>query len=151
MNYKEKNQIFTIGHSNRSLDEFVKILKHYNIEVLVDVRRFPRSRHNPQFSKENLESKLTEIGIEYTWIENLGGFRKGGYVDYMETEDFKSGLESLIEIARQKRTAIMCAELLWFKCHRSFIASALTKEDWQIFHIYNEKRAEIHMITNTLF
>lgn len=142
----KKNQIFTIGHSNRSLEDLTKILKHYNIKVLVDVRRFPTSRHNPQFKKDILENKLSENDIEYVWIENLGGFRKGGYVEYTETKEFKEESEKLIKIAEQKRTAVMCAELLWFKCHRSFISSVLSRNGWSIIHIYDEKREEEHRL-----
>lgn len=151
MSNEENNQIFTIGHSNRSLEDFIHILKHYNIEVLVDVRRFPTSRHNPQFKKDILENKLPESGIEYVWIENLGGFRKGGYVDYMETQSFKDELEKLIEVAKRKRATVMCSELLWFKCHRNFIATALTKQGWEVVHIYDEKKTEKHKFVESLF
>ena len=141
-----EKQIFTIGYSNRGLDEFVKVLKHHNIEVLVDVRHFPRSGHNPQFNKEILEIKLPESSIQYIWIESLGGFRKGGYENYLKTNDFNEGLRSLIKIARQKVTAVMCAELLWFRCHRRHIASTLTKKKWRVFHIYDEKKYEAHRV-----
>ena len=146
-----KNQIHTIGHSNRSLEDLIRVLKHYDIQVLVDVRRFPTSTHNPQFKKDMLENKLPESGIEYVWIENLGGFRKGGYVEYTETEEFRGELEKLIEIAKQKRTAVMCAELLWFKCHRNFIATALSRRGWEVIHIYDEKKSEKHKFVESLF
>ena len=146
-----KNTIHTIGHSNRSLEDLIKILKHYDIKVLVDVRRFPTSRHNPQFKKDILESQLPESGIEYVWIENLGGFRKGGYVEYTETEEFREELERVIEIAKQKRVAIMCAELLWFKCHRNFIATALARQGWEVIHIYDEKKSDKHKFVDSLF
>ena len=151
MNNEVKAQIFTIGHSNRSLEDLIKILKHYDIKVLVDVRRFPTSRHNPQFKKDVLESELPESGIEYVWIENLGGFRKGGYVEYTETEEFREELERVIEIAKQKRVAIMCAELLWFKCHRNFIATALARQGWEVIHIYDEKKSDKHKFVDSLF
>lgn len=151
MNVSHKNQILTIGHSNRSLGDFINILKHYNIEVLVDVRRFPTSRRNPQFKKDELENRLREHGVEYVWIENLGGFRKGGYVEYTETREFREELEKLIVIAHQKRTAMMCAELLWFKCHRNFIATALARQGWEVIHIYDEKKTEKHKFVDSLF
>lgn len=141
-----EKQIFTIGHSTRSFDELVKILKYYNIGVLADIRHFPRSRRNPQFNKEALEIKLPESGIQYIWIESLGGFRKGGYENYLKTNDFNEGLRSLIKIAKQKFTAVMCAELLWFRCHRRHIASTLTKKKWRVFHIYDEKKSEAHRV-----
>jgi uncharacterized protein (DUF488 family) len=147
----KKNNIFTIGHSNRSLQDFINILRHYKVEVLVDVRRFPTSKHNPQFKKDILENKLQESGIEYVWIENLGGFRKGGYADYMETQSFKDELEKLIQIAKRKRMAVMCSELLWFKCHRNFIATALTKQGWEVIHIYDQKKTEKHRFVDRLF
>lgn len=143
---KRENRIFTIGHSTRSVEEIIKILKFYNIEALVDVRRFPGSRRNPQVNKENLDIELEKSGVQYYWIEGLGGFREGGYEKYMGSEDFEEGLKKLIEIARQNRTTIMCAEILWFKCHRSSIASALTNTGWEVIHIYDENRTQIHKL-----
>jgi uncharacterized protein (DUF488 family) len=140
----KKKIIFTIGHSTRSLDELLNVLKHYKIKVLADVRHFPHSKRNPQFNKELLEKELSDSGIRYIWIENLGGFRNEGYEEYMKTEDFRNGLVTLTEVAKQKATAVMCAEVLWFRCHRRFIVSALTKEKWQVSHIYNEKKSEAH-------
>ncbi len=142
----KKKQIFTIGHSTRSIDEFLEILKHYQIETLVDIRRFPKSVRNPHFSKKVLEEKLPANGIRYVWIEKLGGFRKGGYEEYIKTKDFQEGFKTLIEISRKSTTAVMCAELLWFRCHRRFIATALTEETWCVVHIYNKERKEIHRI-----
>lgn len=144
-NLSEK-QIFTVGHSNRSFEEFLKILKYYGIGVLVDVRRFPRSRRNPHFNKEPLEARLKEDDIQYFWIESLGGFRERDYEEYTKTRDFKEGLTALTEIAGKKKTAVMCAEILWFRCHRSFIASALAKLEWRVVHIYNEMRADVHSV-----
>jgi uncharacterized protein (DUF488 family) len=143
---ERESQIFTIGHSTRNLDEFVEIIRCYSVSVLVDVRHFPRSRRNPQFNKNNLEIKVPESGIQYFWIEELGGFRPGGYEKYMDSEDFKSGLDKFMNIAEQKRTTIMCAELLWFGCHRGSIASLLTKAGWDVIHIFDKKRAQIHKL-----
>jgi uncharacterized protein (DUF488 family) len=143
----EEKRIFTIGHSTRSLDELLNVLKHYRIESLVDIRHFPRSKRNPQFNKDFLQNRLPDAGIQYKWIEKLGGFRKGGYEEYTRTEDFQKGLESLKDIAKQKVTAVMCAEVLWFRCHRRFIASLLTKENWKVSHIYDEKKWEAHRDT----
>jgi uncharacterized protein (DUF488 family) len=143
---KRENRILTIGHSTRSLDELIEVLTCYNVAALVDVRHFPRSKRNPQFNKNNLEIKLPENGIRYYWIEELGGFREGGYEKYMDSEDFNLGVNKLMEIAKQNQTAIMCAEVLWFMCHRSSIASALTKKGWEVIHIYDEKRTQIHKL-----
>jgi uncharacterized protein (DUF488 family) len=144
---KRESQIFTIGHSTRNLDELVEVLKCYNLLALVDVRHFPSSRRNPQFNKSDLEINLPESGIEYYWIEELGGFREGGYEKYMDSEDFNLGLNKLMEIAKQNRTAMMCAEFLWFRCHRGSIASLLTKNGWDVIHIFDKKRTQIHKLT----
>ncbi|HSE84212.1 MAG TPA: DUF488 domain-containing protein [Thermodesulfobacteriota bacterium] len=141
-----EKQIFTIGHSNRSFEEFLKVLKHYDIEILVDVRRFPRSRRNPHFNKESLEVKLKGGNIQYFWIEGLGGFRGGDYGEYTKTRDFEEGLKELIEIAGKKRAAVMCAEILWVRCHRSFIASVLSGRKWQVVHVYDETKADVHNV-----
>ena len=95
-----KKVVYTIGHSTRSLEEFVRVLKHYRIDILVDTRHFPRSRHNPQFNKELLEKELPKHKIEYAWLEVLGGFRKGGYKKYAGTEEFRRGIDELIKIAK---------------------------------------------------
>ena len=148
MTTKTERHIFTIGHSTRNLDGLVQVLRCHNVLALVDVRHFPSSRRNPQFNKNNLEIKLPESGIQYYWIEELGGFREGGYEKYMDSEDFKLALNKLMEIAKQKTTAIMCAELLWFKCHRGSISSRLTKEGWTVIHIFDKKRTQIHKLRN---
>jgi len=140
-------QIYTIGHSTKTLDDLVGLLKLYEIKTLIDVRHFPRSRHNPQFNIEQLEKNLPKIGIGYQWLEILGGFRPGGYKKYTCTRDFKIGLNRLIKIAEKNRTAIMCAEILWFKCHRRYIADALKRKRWYVVHIYDDKRTEKHKIS----
>lgn len=146
MKEKVQSRIFTIGHSTRNLDELIEILKCYGVLALVDVRRFPRSRLNPQFNKNNLEINVPESGVQYCWIEELGGFRDGGYETYMDSEDFKSGLDKLMNIAEENRTAIMCAELLWFRCHRASIASLLTNAGWDVIHIFDKNRTQIHKL-----
>lgn len=139
-----ENQIFTIGHSTRAFGELIGILQFYNMGALVDVRHFPRSRRNPQFDQGSLEVKLQERGIHYYWIEELGGFRKGGYESYMRTGDFNTGLKKLTNISKQTRTVIMCAELLWFRCHRGSIASLLKKNGWEVIHIFDKGKTQIH-------
>jgi len=136
--------IYTIGHSIRRFDEFIDILKKYGIEILIDIRRFPMSKYNPQFNKEILSIELSKNKIEYFWIEKLGGYRKGGYLEYMKTEDFQEGLNKLIEIAKNKKSAIMCAEILWFKCHRRFISDRLVKLGFKVLHIYDKKKIYTH-------
>ena len=132
--------VFTIGHSNRSLDAFLAILKAHQIECLADIRTIPRSRHNPQFSAESLEKSLPRAGISYARLPRLGGLRRPrkdsrnlawrndtfrGYADYMETAEFEKGIAELLALARDRRTAIMCAEALYYRCHRSLVSDAL--------------------------
>lgn len=135
--------IYTVGHSNRELKEFVEILKSYNISILVDIRRFPLSRKFPHFNKESLKLALERSGIKYVWLgELLGGFRKGGYAKYMETEEFKKGITELMNLIKSENVlAIMCKEKLWFKCHRRFIASALRERGYKVVHIIEKGKA----------
>lgn len=157
-----KHALFTIGHSTRSLEEFLVLLRTYGISQIIDVRTIPRSRHNPQFNKENLSVFLRNRNINYAHAKNLGGLRhskKGsvnlgwrnlsfrGFADYMQTMDFKSALQKLMRKAEKKPTAIMCAEAVPWRCHRSLIADALTKKKWQVFHIQSGKTAKKHKLT----
>ena len=122
-------EVYTIGHSNRSLEEFLEILEEYEVGIVVDVRRFPSSRRYPHFRKEDLERALKEKNIRYIWLgDKLGGFRPGGYESYMKTAEFKNGFSSLLRIIKKnkdEKIAIMCRERLWFKCHRRFISDIL--------------------------
>ncbi|MDI6856533.1 MAG: DUF488 domain-containing protein [Candidatus Thermoplasmatota archaeon] len=130
-------RIYSIGHSNRSLKEFVAILKSYKIELLVDIRRFPTSKFK-QFKKENLESALSKAGIGYVHLESLGGYR-GGYEDYMQSQEWKEGYVRLKNLGSKKLAAFMCAEKFPFRCHRRWIARKLNLEGWEVVHILNEK------------
>ena len=116
---------YTLGSSNRSLDEFLELLRGYGIEVLVDVRRFPTSKFD-HFKRENLEKAVQAAGIEYAYLgKELGGYRTGGYPRYLESPAFSEGIQALLEIAKGKRGCILCAERLPGRCHRRFIAQAL--------------------------
>ena len=143
--------IFTIGHSNRSIEEFIELLEENKIELLADVRSIPMSRHNPQFNKTALQASLHHYDIDYIQIAALGG-RRGrsnknshntawehssfrNYADYAETEPFREGLAALTELARKKRTAYMCAEAVWWRCHRRIITDYLLSEGWKVRHI----------------
>ncbi len=154
--------IYTIGHSTHPLEEFISILLAYKIESVVDVRTIPRSRHNPQFNGQQLESDLQRRGIEYLHLKELGGLRhttKGsvntgwrnssfrGFADYMQTEDFRVGLERLMIVADRKRTAIMCAEAVPWRCHRSLIADALIVRNIFVQDIMSAKTIKPHMLT----
>ncbi len=138
-------RVYTLGHSNRSLKEFVGLLKQYGVELVVDVRRWPKSSKLQHFNREVLEEALKREGIGYVWLgELLGGYRKGGYESYMRTGEFERGLALLVELAREKRSVIVCSEKLWFKCHRRFIADRLLANGWEIVHIVDEKRVHRH-------
>jgi uncharacterized protein (DUF488 family) len=154
--------IYTIGHSTRTIEQFIQLLKAHNIEELVDVRTVPKSRHNPQFGKEELAASLKQAGITYAHLAKLGGLRHStkdsvnlgwqntsfrGYADYMATPVFQAGLDELRAIAEKKTAALMCAEAVPWRCHRSLIADALTNQGWQVLHIQSRKTASPHELT----
>jgi uncharacterized protein (DUF488 family) len=157
------SRIYTVGHSTRSLDELAAILRTHGIERLVDVRSFPRSRRHPHMNRDNLEEALPALGIAYAWLgEALGGFRKAradsrhtalrndsfrGYADYMETDAFRAGLDQLIELARKERVATMCAEQLWWRCHRSMISDALSAlRGVEVLHLMSTDKPAPHKL-----
>ncbi len=135
---QEKLQIWTIGHSNRSLETFLNLLNEHEIQVLADVRRFPTSKLE-HFKREALEKWLPKQGIEYVWLgEELGGYRRGGYKKHMRTKLFREGIKKLLEIARNKRTCIMCMEVNPKYCHRRFISAHLERKGVRVIHIINK-------------
>lgn len=155
--------LFTIGHSNRSLDDLIALLRAHDIALLIDVRTIPRSRHNPQFNTDALARDLPALGIRYIHEKALGGLRKPvpgsingawendsfrGYADYMQTDSFVRALDGLIARAAVDRTAIMCAEAVPFRCHRSLIADALIARHVDVRHITSATRAEPHRVTS---
>ena len=155
--------VWTIGHSTRPIDELVAALKSFGIGALVDVRTYPGSRRYPQFNKPNLAASLAGVEIEYRHSPELGGRRRAkpdsmnmawrnemfrGYADHMETEEFREGIDRLLELARESRTAIMCAEAVWWKCHRSLIADHLKATGVTVLHILSEGKAEEHPYTS---
>lgn len=154
--------IYTVGHSNRPLGQFLELLKAHDIEKVADVRTIPKSRHNPQFNQDKLRASLKKAGIGYEHLKELGGLRHAqknsinlgwrnasfrGFADYMQTAEFKNGLTQLEKIALKNKTAIMCAEAVPWRCHRSLIADALTKQKWQVLHIQSKKMASFHKTT----
>jgi len=162
MTQKENKKLWTIGHSTHSLDEFVAMLQSFNVECVMDIRRFPSSKKFPHFNKDNLEKSIPEHNIQYIHFEELGGRRKAksdsknttwrntsfmGYADYMETAEFKEGLENLKKIAIQKRTAIMCSEAVWWRCHRSMVSDTLKAEKWMVLHIMGIGKEREHPYT----
>ena len=137
-------RIYTVGHSSRELSEFIALLKSHGIELLVDVRSFPKSSRFPHFNRVQLESVLKKEGIDYIHIPELGGLRKEGYLNYIRTEEFKEALEELMSLLTNRKTAIMCAERNWRECHRRFIAEELVKRKVEVVHILDGKRLEEH-------
>lgn len=138
---EEVGVIYTLGTGSRTLEEFLRILREFRVELVCDVRSFPTSRRFPHFQKENLEARLKEAGFDYVWLgRELGGYRKGGYLAYMATEGFRSGLERLEELARRSRTAVVCAERFPWRCHRRFISAALQDRGWRVIHIVEVDR-----------
>ncbi len=155
--------IWTIGHSTRSSEDFNEILTAHQIGALVDVRSFPGSRRYPHFNKPELARALDSAGIEYLHAPRLGGRRRPApdskntawqnasfraYADHMETQEFQQGIDELLELAGEKRTAIMCAESLWWRCHRSLIADFLKARGVEVIHILDAKKTEIHPYTS---
>jgi uncharacterized protein (DUF488 family) len=143
--------LYTIGHSTRALDEFIAVLQAHSIQTLVDIRSFPMSRRLPHFNREALEKTLPAAGISYLWLKELGGRRKKlrddspnvalrndsfrNYADYMLTEDFQRGIAELIKLAGQSRTCYMCAERVYFRCHRMLVSDWLVAHGHEVFHI----------------
>ena len=143
--------IYSIGHSTHPIDHFLDLLKIYKIKAIADVRRFPTSKKYPHFERQNLKNELNKIAIEYFWLgELLGGYRKGGYQLYMQTESFSQGISELISLAEKQLTAFMCAEKLFFCCHRRLISDHLLQLDWNVIHIFDEKRTYPHKPTDTI-
>lgn len=136
--------VYTIGHSTKPFDEFLGILKKFKIKTLADIRHFPSSKKFPWFAKENLESVLPKKKINYKWIEKLGGFRRGGYEEYMKSDEWNEGFQELIRIAKKSRTAIMCAEWSCLRCHRIYVADELHKAGFGVVHIINKDRTQTH-------
>jgi uncharacterized protein (DUF488 family) len=155
--------LWTIGHSTREFEEMVGLLAENKIELLVDVRSFPGSRKFPQFNTESLKQTLPEHGVEYLHLKELGGRRRAkpdskntswrseafrGYADYMETEDFRKGIDELIDLAEEKRVAIMCSEAVWWRCHRSMIADFLKAAGVRVLHIMGDRKVAEHPYTS---
>ncbi len=154
--------ILTIGHSTRDLEEFIRLLQAHGVTRVVDVRSVPRSRHNPQFNKETLPHSLNVAGIAYELMPGLGGFRRPkadspnlgwrnssfrGYADHMQTDEFDENLKSLMDLAGEDRVALMCAEAVPWRCHRSLIADALMVRGILVEHILSETKTRMHEIT----
>ncbi|MBC7288551.1 MAG: DUF488 domain-containing protein [Armatimonadetes bacterium] len=141
-----RRRVFTIGHSTRSEAEFLSLLRAHAVQVVVDVRRFPTARCQ-HFSRDQLARILASQGLRHFWLGHyLGGYRPGGYEEWMKTREFQRGLSFLETVASRRTTAIMCAEKLFFRCHRRFIADALTAHGWEVIHIVDDTRWQVHRL-----
>lgn len=155
--------VWTIGHSTRPIAEFLALLDEYSIQTLVDIRSFPGSRKYPQYGKEVLGNTLAEHGINYQWLQILGGRRRvakdspntawrnasfRGYADYMSTPEFALGMQQLLELAAVSRTTLMCAEAVWWRCHRSMVSDALCVRGVKVMHIMDASHSVLHPMTS---
>ncbi|MGB6432367.1 MAG: DUF488 domain-containing protein [Candidatus Acidiferrales bacterium] len=154
--------ILTVGHSSRTWRDFLDLLRAHRVKRVIDVRGIPRSRHNPQFNRETLSKKLRAARIDYVHLRKLGGLRGAkrdspnmgwrnasfrGFADYMQTPEFEAGLDRLIKLAGQKKSAIMCAEAVPWRCHRSLIADALTVRGIEVDDIMSVNASRVHSLT----
>lgn len=159
---KDTPRILTVGHSTRAIDEFVALLKAHDVDALIDIRTVPRSRHNPQFNRESLSVSLPANGIRYEHAKELGGFRHAtgsadnagwhnaafrGYADYMQTPEFDAALAHVTDRARTERLALMCAEAVPWRCHRSLVADALAVRGVPSAEIASPTRLQTHKLT----
>jgi len=160
---KPRRAIWTIGHSTRPIEELIALLRGQRIEVVADVRRFPASRKHPQYNAAAFAEALKQSGIDYAPFPQLGGRRNPrkdshntawrnasfrGYADYMETPEFSSALEKLMKMSFSKRTAILCAEAVWWRCHRALISDALKARGFEVCHIVHAGKCEEHPYTS---
>jgi uncharacterized protein (DUF488 family) len=158
-----KESIWTVGHSTLLREQFLNVLASFDIQLLVDVRSFPGSRRYPHFNRDNLRDSLSAAGVVYLHMPELGGRRKTrpdsqnvawrnesfrGYADYMETAAFREGIEHLMKLASEQRTAVMCAEAVWWRCHRSLIADYLKTAGVAVIHILAEGKSQEHPYTS---
>ena len=156
-------RVWTVGHSTHSIEELIGALKSFQITLLADVRSFPGSRRYPHFNKESIKASLAAVGIDYIHLLELGGRRRArlgshnlawrnesfrGYADYMETEDFRKGIARLLDVADSRRTAIMCAEAVWWRCHRGLISDFLKAKGVEVAHIIAAEKSEPHPFTS---
>lgn len=154
--------VCTIGHSNRSIEEFLELLRLNEIERVLDIRTVPRSRHNPQFGQDMLPSSLAEVGIAYQHMAGLGGLRHPrkdsmnggwrntsfrGYADYMQTDEFAENVAAVARLAQTTRCVLMCAESVPWRCHRSMVADALTVRGFRVEHIIGKQKRRAHSLT----
>jgi uncharacterized protein (DUF488 family) len=155
--------LYTIGHSTRSLDQLTNVLQAHHIAALIDIRAFPMSRRLPQFNRDSLEQTLPSAGIHYVWMKSLGGYRKRmmedspnialrndsfrNYADYMLTAEFEKAMSELLSLAENSRTAYMCAERVYFRCHRMLVSDWLVAHGHEVRHIDDVAPTKPHKLT----
>jgi len=155
--------VWTVGHSTLALDDFLRLLDAWRIEAIADVRRFPGSRRYPHFASEALAASLPAHGIDYQWLPRLGGRRKArpdspntawrnasfqGYADYLATAEFAAGLDALLALAARRRTAMMCAEAVWWRCHRALVSDVLKLRGIEVVHLMDATHSVVHPYTS---
>ena len=156
--------LYTIGHSTRRVDELIEVLQAHSIRTLIDIRAFPMSRRLPHFNREALEESLQQSGIRYLWMKALGGYRKKirddspnpalrnesfrNYADYMLTTEFQTAIEEVVQQAEQARTVYMCAERMYFQCHRMLVSDWLTAHGHSVFHLEDNGPVKAHKLTS---
>jgi uncharacterized protein (DUF488 family) len=160
----QRRTLYTIGHSTHPIERFIELLSEHRIVLLADIRSFPSSRKWPQFNQPALKDSVESAGIAYRWFKRLGGRRHSvvkdsphvawehpafrSYADYMDTDDFAKGIDELTEIASRERTAIMCSEGLWWRCHRRLVSDKMTVLGWQVMHILPDGKLSEHALTD---
>ncbi len=164
MNTTSSPEIWTVGHSNRTMDDFLAVIRSFSIEILADIRSFPGSASFPHFNKRSLEKRLPDAGIEYIHLPDLGGRRKSvpspgvdiradrpfqGYAGYIKTAQFSIAATHLEQMAGDKRLVYMCSEAVWWRCHRSLVSDYLKSRGWLILHITGLGKATEHPLANT--
>ncbi|HTL17226.1 MAG TPA: DUF488 domain-containing protein [Patescibacteria group bacterium] len=160
---QQRGAFWTIGHSTRTIDELIALLNEQAIQAVADVRHYPGSRRFPQFGREALAASLAEAGMQYVHFPELGGRRRAdanstntawrneafrGYADYMAGPEFKSGIERLVALGLRKRVAIMCAEVLWWRCHRALISDFLKAAGYTVVHVLGANKTQEHPFTS---
>jgi len=160
---EDRMELWTVGHSTLSIEQLIEALRSFEIKVLADVRSFPGSRRYPHFNRESLSGSLADAGIEYQHFPELGGRRRArpdsvnmtwrnesfrGYADYMETNAFREGITRLLNVARARATVVMCAEAVWWRCHRSLISDYLKASGVEVTHIMAAGKSQPHPFTS---
>ena len=160
---RKPQPVFTLGHSTLPFEKFVTLLKAHGARRVIDIRTIPRSRHNPQYDQKSFSSSLRKSGLEYVHLKDLGGLRKPkadsqnsawrnasfrGYADYMQTPEFENGLEKAIRLSQEKVSALVCAEALPWRCHRSLVSDAFVIRGIPVEHIFSNSRSEAHELTD---